>query len=694
MKNTLLILSLFISTVTFSQLKEAEVRALAEKGDPQELVTECSRMLMEDYYYHAEIFADKLLTIEPESANYNYRKGYIIMAGYNNFLGALPYLKKAEVSLNKNYDMYSAKEKSAPQDVLFHLARCYHANHQLELASEYYLKFIAQSNQKSPLINVAKLNMQQLIVARKNLDNPSKSRLKNLGTTINSVNPEYSPVISLDGSALYFTSRRMWATESNEEDKNPRTNEYPEDIYVSFLDVESNWETPIKLEFCKPEQNEATMAVSSDERRVYLYQDTQGNGDVFYSDFETNKFSEVENFNASEVNTKYWETHLHVSPDGQQMFFVSDRPGGFGGRDIYRIQKLGDGSWSKAQNLGESVNTKYDEESPFVSIDNKTLYYSSNGDKSMGGFDVFISVRDEQNKWSNGINLGSPMNSCGDDLFYTTTVDGLTGYLTSWRVDGQGNKDIYEIKNDYLGLKNIAVLKGEIVTVGNVPLPEDVAITINCKNCGDEISRTVFPRLRDGSFFSSLEPCREYELIFHYTGGKKEFYRETIETSCDKEYQEIVRRIILDVEKMEVIPELPVAVVDTVKPPKMEELEYKNTFGYDENDKNFKRGNLLKFVADVEAQLKAGRPTITLMIYSSASKVTTKKFANNQALAESRANNMMVEVSKLIAKNPALAAKVKIEIADASVNGPDYIFGSRNEKEKYYPFQYVMIKTK
>ena len=235
------------------------------------------------------------------------------------------------------------------------------------------------------------------------------------------------------------------------------------------------------LEFCEADKNEATVAVSADERRVYIFKDTEGNGDIFYSDFTSNRFQKVKHLDNENINSDAWEPHITVTPDGQQMYFSSNREGGFGGRDIYRMVKLPNGEWSEPMNLGPEINGPWDEDSPFIAVDNKTLYFASNGEKSMGGFDIFISVRDENNNWSNPINLGTPLNSTGDDLYYTTTMDGLTGYLTSFRKDGVGEKDIYEIKNDYLGLENIAVLKGEIEAI-NGDLPEDVAVTVRCLN--------------------------------------------------------------------------------------------------------------------------------------------------------------------------------------------------------------------
>jgi outer membrane protein OmpA-like peptidoglycan-associated protein len=539
--------------LTFAQYTDEQLQDILKNSSEQELVTENSQMLQEGYLYQAGLIADRLLELNANSSNYNYRRGFIYLEMSRDFVKALPLLEKAVLSTDKNFDMYSANEKSAPTDAIYHLARCYHLAENITKAEEYYTKFIAVSNPKSEFVFFAKLNLEQCAVARKQMEVPRKVKLQNIGSTVNTTKPEYSPVISLDGSALYFTSRRGWPNGASNKGIDTRINQLPEDIYVSYRDFDGSWTEPARMEFCDSIQNEATMAVSPDERRIYLYQDTQGNGDVFYSDFSTNRFQEVEHFENRNVNTASWETHCTVTPDGQNMYFVSDRKGGYGGRDIYRIVKLPDGEWSSPVNMGPGINGPFDEESPFIAVDNKTLYYSSNGNKSMGGFDVFVTVRDENNVWSDPINLGYPLNSTGDDLFYTTTVDGMTGYLTSFRADGFGEKDIYEVQNDYLGMKNIAVLKGKINTVGGKPLPEDVSITLRCTNCGDPFDRKVFPRMRDGVFLSSLEPCREYEMIFSYEGGKQEFYKEAFTTDCEKQYQEVYREVWLDTDIKDIV---------------------------------------------------------------------------------------------------------------------------------------------
>jgi outer membrane protein OmpA-like peptidoglycan-associated protein len=557
----LLVLPLF----TIAQYTEDQLQSLLRRAAESELVTENSQMLEQGYYYQAGKVADRLLQLNPESPNYNYRRGFIYLEMSNDFVNALPHLEKAVTDVSKNFDLYSAREQSASIDAIYHLGRAYHLNEDIDKAVEQYNRFLSLSSPKSEYVFFARLKLKQCEVAKAQMALPRKSRLASVGSVINTEKPEYSPVVSLDGSALYFTSRRPWFNGESDKGIDPRNNLHPEDIYVSYRDFDETWMEPVRMEFCDSLQNEATLAVSSDERRIYLYEDIVGRGDIFYSDFSTNKFQGVSHLETKGVNTEAWETHCTVTPDGQSMYFVSDRKGGFGGRDIYRVQKLPDGTWSEPVNLGPKINGPLDEESPFIAVDNKTLYFSSNGEKSMGGFDVFVSVRDENNVWSDAINLGYPLNSTGDDLFYTTTVDGLTGYLTSVRKEGKGEKDIYEIRNDYLGMNNLAVLKGKIITVGGKAIPEDVSITLRCLNCGDAFDRKVFPRIRDGIFLSSLDPCRDYEMIFSYENGEKDFYHERFNTDCKKSYDEVYREVLLDTDLRKIIPKDPYLLTGTVR---------------------------------------------------------------------------------------------------------------------------------
>jgi outer membrane protein OmpA-like peptidoglycan-associated protein len=561
----LIVLFTLIPTLLIGQYSDKELAKLLETSTPGQLLRENSEMLLQENYHQSVLIANKLLEGEPENANYNYRKGYALLKYKSDFTESLPHLEKAVKNVKKVYDASSEKETGAPVDVYYWLGKCYHLHEKIDLAREYYQKFLESTNKKNALYPWGELGLQQCANAEREIRSPKNYELKNVGPAVNTYYPEYAPVISLDGTALYFTSRRIWSDSSNIKLKDPIINQYWEDIFVSYRDFDAEWQQPYMLEFCSGGQNEATVSVSADERKVFVYNDRTGGGDIYFSQFETGKFDYVEEFKIKNLNTGSWEPHLTMTPDGLTVYFVSDRPGGFGGRDIYRMVKLPDGTWSLPINLGPEINSEFDEDSPFMAVDNKTLYFASNGRNSMGGFDIFMTVRDELDKWTTPMNLGYPLNSTGDDIFYTTTADGFTGYLTSFRIGGHGDKDIYEIKNNFLGVGNVSVLKGEIVVAGDMDLPEDVAIRINCLNCGEVNTRMVYPRMRDGVYFSALDKCREYELVYTYNNGETEFHREKITTNCDPTYEEIYKRVLLRLDNMTIIPFMKYTLAGTVR---------------------------------------------------------------------------------------------------------------------------------
>lgn len=679
------------NSLLYGQETEADVRLKASSLSEAQLLTEASMYTQDGFLYYAEILTDKLITIKPESPNYNYRKGFLSLQIRKDHVSAIPYLEKAVTSISSNYDMYSTKEQDAPTDALYHLGSCYHLNEEIEKAQEYYSKFLEKSKKNSELIPVTKLKLSQCLIAKQNIANPVKVYLKNIGSNVNTEFPEYSPVVSLDGSALYFTSRRPWANGETELFKDETINQYPEDVYVSYVDFDSVWTTPVRLEFCLPVRNEATAAVSSDERKIYLYEDTTGNGDIYYTDFYHAKFQDIQKLELEGVNTDDWETHAMMSHDKQMFIFTSDREGGLGGRDIYMMKKE-DGKWTTPTNLGPGINSEYDEDAPFISVDNKTLYYASNGAKSIGGFDILYSELSSDGTWGESRNLGYPFNSTNDDIFYTTTIDGLKGYMTSFRDKGFGDKDIYEIQNEYLGVNNIAVLKGQIKTVDNKPIPEDFAVNVRliCIDCDEANSeRLIYPRLRDGIFMTALQPCKTYKLEYMNVTDDKIMGLDGFTTECTQEYQEVYKELILDVDtRTIIIPKDTTPVITDEFPP----LEFMHYFTYNKNIISTREGDLKEFVESVVKQIKDGRESITISIFSSASFVPTSTYVTNQNLAHVRAENIKKELTSYFDANSEMKDKVIVIVGSELVQGPVYEKDAGN-KDKYKPFQYVGLKT-
>ncbi len=680
----------------FAQITKEEINSIAQSSDEGEIVMASSQMLQEGYLYYADILSDRLLEMRPESANYHYRKGYILLMMNRDYKAAIPHLEKAVANTDKNYDLYSAKEERASVDAFYYLGYAYHLDSEFAKARENMDKFIAQSRKKSDLLPEAQLRLKQIAVAERISKEPSHGYIKNLGEAVNSENPEYAPVISLDGSALYFTSRREWANNETEAYRDQRLNQFPEDIYVSYMDFDSSWVNATRLGFCKPERNEATIAVSTDERRLFLYQDNSGFGDIFFTDFYANKFQEIKPLEIDGVNSEYWETHCVVSPDGKLLFFVSERPDGYGGRDIYYMTKKADGTWTEAKNMGPVINTEYDEDAPFISFDNRTLYFASNGPTSMGGFDIFSSTIGSDNVWSTPQNLGLPYNSTNDDIFFTTTVDGTHGYLTSFRENGLGEKDIYEVKTDKIGVENVAVLKGKIKTKDGAPLPEDVAILVKlqCTDCEEDASaeRRIYPRLKDGLFLTGLQPCKTYKLSYINATADNLMKLDSIKTDCSAEYREYYREYLLDVDRMAFVDD---TVVSPINPPvagSYSDPKMERDFGYNVNKASLNDPSVKTFLAQVDKQMAAGRQEITIEISASASKVPTTTYGDNQTLARLRADNMKKLIEDYF-KSKNYSGKVTVVVSSVIVSGPDYA-GDASNTEKYAPYQYVRLNTK
>jgi outer membrane protein OmpA-like peptidoglycan-associated protein/tetratricopeptide (TPR) repeat protein len=551
----LLLLTCFLLTSSlWSQMTEEELNKVILEANEQELVVHNSRMLQENFFYYADKIATRLLEINPQSANYNYRKGFILLEMHTEFEKAIRHLNKATGLIEKNFDMYSSREQAAPPDVFYHLGRAYHLNEEYDKAILNYNLFLEKTAKQSELISEAKIRIQQCDVAKIQTAKPVNVSIKNMGEKVNSVYGDYSSQVSLDGKTLHITSRREWENGESNPYRDPMFNNLTEDIYLLKLDENNNWYNPKKLDLSKPQINEASVSLSLDERKIYLYKDSSGLGDIFISEYSNDQFNAAEPIKINDVNTNFWETHLVVSPDGKLLYFVSDRNGGKGKRDIYFMEKKG-GEWSNPKNL-ETINTEFDEESPFVGLDNNVLYFSSNNPNSMGGFDVFMTVRDASGNWSPAINLGSPVNSSGDDVFFTTTADGKKAYISSLRKGGRGEKDVYEIIYPQATTKNVGFLNGKIIHANGKKIPESSFITLRCKNCeeGSDVEQ-ILPRIDDGGFFSKLEKCREYELVYYYKKNSPSPYKETFKTDCDLAYQEVYKVVLL-VEEKELITKL------------------------------------------------------------------------------------------------------------------------------------------
>jgi len=247
----------------------------------------------------------------------------------------------------------------------------------------------------------------------------------------------------------------------------------------------------------------------------------------------------------ADINSEYWETHACLSVDGNILYFVSDRNGGYGGRDIYRSKKLPNGKWGKPQNLGPTINTIYEDDAPFLHPNGVDLYFASKGHNTMGNFDIFkTKVYGEADSFAIPEALPYPINTTDDDVFFVVSPDKLRGYYASAHEDASafGEKDIYRIYLPPSDESPLVLFKGTVVPAPCDVLPSDLSVIVTDSLTG-EMFGTYRPQSGTGSFTLILPPEKYY--VFSYMSEGTEFYRESIMAEFKNAYQEIRKEVKL-----------------------------------------------------------------------------------------------------------------------------------------------------
>ncbi|UOQ65499.1 OmpA family protein [Hymenobacter volaticus] len=312
----------------------------------------------------------------------------------------------------------------------------------------------------APFTQDIQKKIQECESGRKLAEKPVRVFIDNAGPGVNSPYPDYGPVISADESVILFTSRRQGSTGG---EKDPESGGFFEDVYQSNREGDT-WGTARNLgETVNSAGHDATVGLSPDAQRMLVYVEDNG-GDLNEANLRGATWAKPQRL-GNRINSKAHESSAAYSPDGKSLLLVSDKPGGLGGRDIYKVEIDGRG---QAVNLGPTINTPYGEEGVFLHPDGKTMYFSSEGHNSMGGYDIFKSTF-QNGKWSAPENLGWPINTPDDDVFFVISASGRHGYYSSFRDDGLGSKDIYQIT--FLGPEKPPVLSQEDQLLASRALP-------------------------------------------------------------------------------------------------------------------------------------------------------------------------------------------------------------------------------
>lgn len=522
--------------ITFSL---ALINLYAQDESFRQSFLEANTLMEEKQYNVALPIWMGLQAEQPANFNLNYKVGVCYIYSANDKAKALNYLVKAVQNTTKNYDPFSSSEKKSPVESYFYLARAYHINYELDNAMVNYNSFKEKISKKHYLFNEVDHHIEQCKNAKIAVANPVNIKVSNMGSLINSPLADYSPVLSIDESTIYFTSRRIRKDSSNYYIKDIEDGQHYEDIYVAH-NYDGVWTEP-ELIGINTEGHDAVINISSDGQTLFLYKDDGGDGNIYTSNLEDGEW--VTPFKlGSDINLESFESHAHISPDGNFLYFISNRDKGLGGKDIYMCKKLPNGEWAKAQNMGDIINTPYDEDGVFVHPDGKTMYFSSKGHSSIGGFDIFYSVKDDAGNWSKPINMGYPVNSTDNDVFFVTSADGKRGYYSSFQKEGYGDKDIYKISLEDADAKPLTLLTGYIKVIGQTELPDDAFVTVTNNETNDR-EKIYKPRKKDGKFSIILEPGNDYHIIYSAAGFKQE---EDLYIPPISSYQEINRGINLD----------------------------------------------------------------------------------------------------------------------------------------------------
>ncbi|MFL5729706.1 MAG: OmpA family protein [Cytophagaceae bacterium] len=478
------------------------------------LVKKADKFFMEQNYFAA-------LKVYEQALTQNKKDGYLNYRIARCYLETSPRTKALQFA----YNGVKNTPKPTP-DMYLTLGEAYHINHLFDSAIYFYTKSdLGNTNKKV----VSKL-IRECGFGKQYVGNPVNVKITNAGPQVNTEFHEYLPYITADMSKLYFTSRRPGSTGGK---KDPEGTAF-EDIYIS-ANKGGAWDTPVNPGApLNGEGHDACVGLSDDGQVMFVYKGSNG-GDIYTSELKGSRWKTPE---AMSLNTEFFESTAGLSPDGRTLYFV--RKVGDGNRDIYECSRTVGGAWSKPRKV-TAICTEYDDDAPFIHPDGKTLYFSSKGHSSMGGYDIFKSVKTASG-WSAPENLGYPINTAGDDVYFVLTADGKIGFYASEKEGGFGKQDIYSIRMPVSEKQpELALLKGTVkdATTGKAMEAEITVVDNDTKETVAKFNSNA----TSGEYLISLPSGKNYGVTIE----KEEhlFYSENIFLSSREGYKEIKKEIRL-----------------------------------------------------------------------------------------------------------------------------------------------------
>lgn len=425
-----LILLAFLTINGYSQ-KKGSSKPQSEKALLLETFDDAEFFFEQEDYKEALYGYQKIYEKMPDNANILFKLGVCYVNIPGEEIKAIPYLEKASRKISIKYKKSTLEEKSAPLHLLYYLGNAYRINNQLDQALAAYNQF-RNNPHFDGNYNIGMVENEISACERAKLiqDNPITIEISNLGPVINNANSNKRPVITRDeNTIIYLSSLKFY------------------DAIFMSRKIDGAWSEPQNISDqvgsdgdCEP------VCISADGNELYLVKKTKSNNDLYVSRRDGDFWKPMKPLNKN-INSPKHESSASISVDGKQLYFSSERRGSQGGLDIYVSEKQENGDWGPARNLGKTINTDLNENIPFICEDGKTLYFASEGNLSMGNYDIFVTSLLPNGKWDLAANIGYPVNTTGNDPYYLPLKNGEVAYTYLIKSEGLGQEDIYRIEN-------------------------------------------------------------------------------------------------------------------------------------------------------------------------------------------------------------------------------------------------------
>lgn len=495
--------------------------------------------------------------------------------GLNYKIGVAYLYSDEKWNASKYLEMAYEFNPQVTEDIHLMLGKAYQQSMMFDKAIESYRKFdgsLDEKKRKKLDVDINKL-ITECESGKEIVQDTLLVDIVNIGSVVNSAADDYGSVFSASEARMYFTTRRPFTNKSR---RNAADFKFNEDVYVTYFD-NNQWE---RVEDAgKPinsKGNDAALFMSPDDTKLYLYYGKKKGGNIYASEFIKGKWTSPSSVGGV-INSKYKETTLAYNDEMNEIFFVSnDKKMSLGGKDIFHLTKDEKGKWKKPVNLGNAINTPFDEEAVHLNSTGDTLFFSSNGHNSMGGFDVFRSVK-KNGTWSKAENLGYPLNTPEDELFYVTTRDTAVAYYSTIRKNGLGWKDIFKVtylpppvvdtvpeiveEPEPLVDTVIVVVRDTVTIVEEAVVPVDTSFVLLGTVLEEETSNPVMAKLElidmdknniiatsissrdNGGYRVKLEDRKDYGIEITAEGYM--LYLDIVDIPDDPDRKEIIQNFFL-----------------------------------------------------------------------------------------------------------------------------------------------------